>query len=379
MKTKYISGLLILVFCSTALLGQEGITEGSSIVINKGNVRENQSDIHLNFPVLDGEKIFNTTDQKIVIAGKIDNHEDLENLVIQNKRVSLSSLNEYGYFEDSIDLKPGAQEITMRAYFSDTQIEESFIIEYVTPMMEWEREAISESTNHALIIGINEYSDSKNFPTLYRPVKDAKEMFHVLTTKYTFEINNTKLLEDPTKNLILSEFDNLMDRVKPNDNVLIYFAGHGEWNEVSGNGFWIPSDAVSGRNSTYFSNDRLVTFIEDIHAKHTLVIADACVAGALFNTRSAIKDSDQDIREKYRVPSCKAMTSASFKETNDNSAFAKFLIEELSENDESAISALKLYGKLYDSVKDNGGSPQYGTIRSGSDRNGEFVFFQKQD
>ncbi len=110
-----------------------------------------------------------------------------------------------------------------------------------------------------------------------------------------------------------------------------------------------------------------------------LVIADACFAGVMFNSRSVIKDSDKEIEEKFRTPSCKAMTSESFKEADDNSAFAKYLIEELYENDEIAITAVKLYSKLYQPVKDNGGDPRYGTIKIGRDRGGEFIFFRKQN
>ena len=379
MNAKHISVSLVLVLCSVVLVGQKGITEGSTIVLNKGKLLESQRDIipkiKIIFPELDGQKSCHTTNQRINIAGQIDNFESIEYLVINNN--SMASLDDNGVFEDSIYLQPGIQEIKITAQFNDTRIEDSFTIEYITPRMEFARQAIKESKYHALIIGVNEYSD-RHFSTLDRPVKDANRIYQVLITKYAFESDNTTLLENPTKRKIERELDEITKKVKSNDNLLIFFAGHGLWNEVSDVGYWIPTDAEYGSISTYFSNSQLVTHIKEIQAKDYLVIADACFAGAMFNSRSVIKDSDKEIQEKFRLPSCKAMTSESFKEADDKSAFAKYLIEELYENDEVAIAAVKLYSKLYQPVKDNGGDPRYGTIKIGRDRGGEFIFIRKQ-
>jgi len=379
MNSKHFFFSLILVFCSTVLIGQQGITEGSTIMLNEGIVMESQREIlpkfTLIYPAMHGEEIPETINQRILVSGKIDNHEDLELLMIHNKR---SSVNENGYFHDSIILEPGIQEIRMRAYFSNTQIDSAFAIEYVTPMMMFARETPVKSKYFALIIGIEEYSDM-SFPTLYRPVKDANEIYQVLTTRYTFEVDNTILLKNTKQDNIESVFETLTEKVGPDDNLLIFFAGHSVEREESRVGYWIPSDAVHGRYSTYFRNSRLVEYIRDINAKHTLVISDACMAGSLFTTRAVIRDSDKDVMESFQAPSCKAMTSASFKETDDRSVFAKFMIEELSESDELAFTSRQLYRRLYNPVKAAGGDPSFGNIMIDKDRGGEFVFIRKQD
>ena len=76
MKAKYISVMLILVFCPAILLGQEGITEGSTIELNKVNVKSSQNvlpKITRILPDVDIKEPIPSTDQRILIYGKIDN------------------------------------------------------------------------------------------------------------------------------------------------------------------------------------------------------------------------------------------------------------------------------------------------------------------
>ena len=50
---------------------------------------------------------------------------------------------------------------------------------------------------YALIIGISTYDDPL-ITQLYRPVKDAELFYDMLTTRYTFEKENIKLLRNAT-------------------------------------------------------------------------------------------------------------------------------------------------------------------------------------
>ena len=51
-------------------------------------------------------------------------------------------------------------------------------------------------TNHALIIGIDNYDDADD---LTGPTQDAKELAAMLTSKYGFDKTNVTLLTDQTK------------------------------------------------------------------------------------------------------------------------------------------------------------------------------------
>ena len=169
--------------------------------------------------------------------------------------------------------------------------------------------------------------------------------------------------------------------VTPNDNLLIFFAGHGELNEDSKVGYWLPADAIETRISTYFSNNELSVFLREIKAKHTLVIADACFGGSLLSiNRSVVRNQEEDVQELYERASCKAMTSGSLRRVSDQSHFTQFLFEELSNNDEYALTAVKLFSNFQRPVKVNSGiEPKFGEIRIDIDRGGQFVFFRKEE
>ncbi len=374
-KQLYIS--LILLFCTSIIMGQIVVSEGAAITLNPGmsdqSTRIIQPKISLISPEIDEYSNFEWYNETINIIGRIDDHQGIESVIINDTR---ASVGRDGVFDANIALDPGVQMVEITAYADDIPIKDSFEIVYNTPMMIFTR-TVRKSDYHALIIGINEYEDP-DIRSLDRPVRDANKIYEVLTTQYTFKQENTHLLKNATKIEIESKLDYLAKTVKPNDNLLIFYAGHGEWNNDSDVGYWWPADATYGSFRTYITNSVLVAFIKEIKVKHTLVIADACFAGAIFNSRSSTKDPDKAIQEYYALPSCKAMTSGSYDEVNDQSAFTKYLVEGLSENTEEAFTALKLYSDFHRPVKINSGiEPRYGDIKINRDRGGQFVFIKK--
>jgi len=79
---------------------------------------------------------------------------------------------------------------------------------------------------YALIIGIEKYDD-KNIWDLKYPVSDANSILMVLTNYYTFKKENIIFLENPTRNQIISKFYELRKMIGENDNLLVFYAGHG--------------------------------------------------------------------------------------------------------------------------------------------------------
>ena len=98
---------------------------------------------------------------------------------------------------------------------------------------------------YALIIGVSEYNDASNVLDLEGlPTKDAKDLSDILVNKYNFDEENVVLLNNSTtENQILREFVKLKQKVTKKDNVLIFFAGHGIYDESTETGSWLPSDA----------------------------------------------------------------------------------------------------------------------------------------
>ena len=69
---------------------------------------------------------------------------------------------------------------------------------------------------------------------------------------------------------------------KPDENVLIYYAGHGDLDRLSDDGWWIPADAKGGDSITYLDNFLVQKYIRSMKARHVLLISDSCYSGTLF-------------------------------------------------------------------------------------------------
>ena len=131
---------------------------------------------------------------------------------------------------------------------------------------------------HALIIGINNYDSS--IGELDTAVNDAKALDDILTYKYGFK-TKTLIDEDATRDQIIDTLDYYIDTLISNDNLLIYFAGHGKLDIGDDKAsYWLPFDAKYDSKSRWISNLELSSRIKSLKSKHVLVIADSCYAGA---------------------------------------------------------------------------------------------------
>ena len=231
---------------------------------------------------------------------------------------------------------------------------------------------------YALIIGIDDYFDPAIL-ALDKPTKDAELLYNTIITRYTFDKEDVKLLRNATMSDIVESLDYFAKIVKPQDNFLIFYAGHGVWNASAEIGFWLPSDAQKSSSLNWFRNSTLRDYLREINSKHTLLITDACFAGAIFKIRRAFSDAPLAINKLYALPSRKAMTSGTLTEVPDQSAFLKYLIERLENNTDKYLSSEQLFSSFRIAVINNSNViPQFGEIRDVGDQGGDFIFILKE-
>lgn len=229
----------------------------------------------------------------------------------------------------------------------------------------------------ALIIGINDYEDPA-INSLDYCVRDAERFYNEITTNYTFEKGNVMFLKNATMSDIVSSLDYFAKSVKPDDNFLIFYAGHGYWNMNSETGFWLPSDAKKNSTLNWFRNSALRDYLREINSKHTLLITDACFAGSIFKTRAAFSKSELAVSKLYELPSRKAMTSGTLTEVPDQSSFLKYMIERLNLNREKFLSSEQLFSSFRIAVINNSNAiPQFGEIKDVGDEGGDFIFIHR--
>lgn len=240
-------------------------------------------------------------------------------------------------------------------------------------------ELVNIGKYYALIIGVQDYDDP-GIVDLDQPAADAALLYQTLIRGYTFDPGNITLLKNPTRNAVFESLEEFAKKVTAQDNLLIFYAGHGYWDEGRKQGYWFPSDAKKLNRSSWVTNADLKEYISSISSKHTLLITDACFAGSIFKSRSISFEVPKAITNLYELPSRKAMTSGTLKEVPDKSVFIEYLVKRLTQNAAKYLSAEQLYSSFRDAVINNsanGQVPQYGEIREAGDEGGDFIFVKR--
>ena len=335
----------------------------------------NVPNIDIFYPGVSGGT-FATDFNSTYIIGRITYAEGTNVILVNKKPVKLS---EAGVFEYKMNLVKGTNAVDIIAVNLKGKMAESgFNIDcYAEIDTTADQGYATEGKYYALIIGINNYK-SPDIPSLDNPIKDAGSLYDVLSTKYSFDKENIYFLKNPTLNEIITTLDGLVGKITANDNLLIFYAGHGYWDEKGKVGYWFPSDATKNSTVNWFRNSTLRDFIGSIQSKHTLLIADACFSGAIFKTRSGFSEAPQGVQQLYDLPSRKAMTSGVLQVVPDESTFMKYLVDRLNNNKEKFLPSELLFSNLKTAVMNNSPNvPQYGVIQNVGDEGGDFIFIKR--
>jgi hypothetical protein len=292
---------------------------------------------------------------------------------------AMQSLSASGIFTTRLELQPGDNLFRIVAMDGKENLKEQVLtVEYIPPVVTLADRITSEATYYGLIIGIDSYRD-KEIPDLDNPIGDAERLYATLVSQYHFEEGNIRFLRNATYADIIRNLDELSREVTTEDNLLIFYAGHGWWDAEANNGYWLPSDAERNVKTNWFRNSTLVDYLKEINSKHTLLITDACFGGSIFKTRSAFGSQEKAYERLYELPSRKAMTSGTLTEVPDRSSFTKFLIRRLEENQQTYLSSEQLFSSFRLAVINNSDAiPQYGEIEKVGDEGGDFIFLKKQ-
>lgn len=238
---------------------------------------------------------------------------------------------------------------------------------------------------HALVIGNSEY---QTLPDLNTTIADADAMEEILTTRYGFKV--TKLI-DATRYDILSALNNLRSTLTENDNLLIYYAGHGELDEVNNRGHWLPIDAEESSTANWISNIAITDILNAMSVRKVLVVADSCYSGAM--TRSTLARLDAGRSEKAwenwlklvsEQRSRLSFSSGGLAPVLDggggkHSIFAKALLDVLESNN-TVIEGRELHTQVAQAVSYAASAaqfeqaPQYAPIRFAGHESGDFLF-----
>lgn len=233
--------------------------------------------------------------------------------------------------------------------------------------------------NHLLVIGIDAYSNG--IRPLNNAVLDATAFRDLLLRKYQFEEGRTTALfnEAATKDNILNTFYGFAENLTAQDNLIIYFAGHGELNDITDRGYWLPADAREKSWGSFLSNNDIIDIFKAMKAHHIFAIVDSCFSGALFQRSGSVADEKQD-----RDPSRWLLTAGKKEpvpdgQPGDHSPFCNALLTYLDSHASSSLWVSELCGKVLRGVEFNSQnqSPRGEPLPNVGHYGGQFVFYPK--
>ncbi|MDO8549947.1 MAG: caspase family protein [Ignavibacteria bacterium] len=327
-----------------------------------------------------GIKVIRKSEVTVVKGYALDPSGVLE-VKVNNQRASVS---DNGEFSVELYLKMGDNPIVVQAidsYFN-TRTDTFTILRKL-------EDIITVGRYVALVIGINSYEG------YWRPLKtavnDATEIADILKSEYHFAEVHTLINEEATRRNIIEKFEWLTSNITPDDNLLIFYAGHGQFYKGLNKGYWVPYDAKTNSIADYISNNDVKTFLGGIPSKHTLLITDACFAGDIFRGGETEKipfdpsDMSRYYKEVYRKPSRLAITSGGIEEVMDagkenHSIFTYYLLKALKENPNKYMDASQLFNDFKVAVTNNSDqTPILQAVKETNDEGGMFIFVKRDE
>ncbi|MGI1679495.1 MAG: caspase family protein [Cellvibrionaceae bacterium] len=244
----------------------------------------------------------------------------------------------------------------------------------------------------ALIIGNQDYLYMED---LRSPLRDASSLQNILQDQYGF---STIMLSDANEKNILNALNDLYEQLGPEDNLLIYYAGHGNVTKSSTSnrqrGYWLPIDAQVDRFSNWISNTVISDHLDRLRARSVLVISDSCYAGNMASEKSPFllgsvntALSEDSIKIGLGRRSRLVISSGGVKPVLDgtngeHSLFAGSLIEILQNNNE-VLRDNMLFARLAVNVRHRvqaqnlNQTPEMRPIRAAGHSGGDFYFVPK--
>lgn len=240
-----------------------------------------------------------------------------------------------------------------------------------------------------LTIGIDTYL---SWPRLNTAVNDAKALKSILVERYTFDDRHVIELydENATRKNILGALRDLTKKIKHDDSLLIFYAGHGHIDSITKKGSWIPVESSTDDPSAWISNQDIKDYlnIDAIQAKHILLVSDSCFSGDFFRgQRGALPEvTNTVIKKAYKLNSRQAITSGGLEPVSDagfggNSIFTHFLVSVLKSNTSPYLIPSEIFPAVKSGVAQNAEQfPQMGSLYGvGGQEGGEMVFFLKPE
>lgn len=243
----------------------------------------------------------------------------------------------------------------------------------------------SDRKDYVLLIATDKYD---NWGDLVNPINDAESIAKELKERFGFEV---ELITNATQDEMLVKIREYSQRkFKPQDQLMIFFAGHGQFDESFGEGYVVAKNSQENdkAKSSYISHSNLRSYINNIPCEHILLTMDVCFGGTfdpvIAKSRAAEETTELTETEflvrKLSYKTRKYITSGGKEYVSDgipgkHSPFASRFIEALKSNGGTdRILTIGEINSYLEKIKSN--EPRSGDFGDG-EKGSDFVFVAK--
>ena len=195
---------------------------------------------------------------------------------------------------------------------------------------------VRDGKDYALLFAVEDYDD---WPELHKPVSDAESIQHDLEQLYGFQ---TELIKNPTRAGIFETFRRYAEMdYSDDDQLFIFFAGHGYFDETFKGGYLVARDTGKPENDaemlSYVSHSVIRDIIDRMSCKHIFLVLDTCYSGtfdriiAMRGRTEALSErlTETDIQRKFQYTTRWYLTSGGKEIVYDDSPFVHQFLEAL--------------------------------------------------
>lgn len=227
----------------------------------------------------------------------------------------------------------------------------------------------------ALLIGNNQYAQP--IPPLETPIADVARIARTLEAHFGFE---TRVLRNAGQNGIIGALNQLAAEIRPDDRVVLFYAGHGYLMDDIQMGFWIPVDASVKTAKGWISNSDIAKLLAAIPSRQLILISDSCFSGTLTREQKVTDEQTAQPEQILQRRSVVVFSSGGDEPVSDegkegHSIFAWNLIKVL-EKTGDLTPGIRIWRSVHgDVMKEFPQEPQYGAVISaGHAPGGDFLF-----
>lgn len=193
----------------------------------------------------------------------------------REKIVDLETNSTFKSFKQTITLQDGQHILTITA--SNSKGGEVSSTRTILVGKDAIADAISiDRKDYAILFATDKYD---NWSDLVNPVEDANAIANELKSRYGFEV---EVIENPTQEEVFIKIADFVQRkYKPQDQLMIFFAGHGYFDDTFGEGFVVARNSLENdkAKTSYISHNRLRSVINNIPCEHVFLAMDVCFGG----------------------------------------------------------------------------------------------------